>query len=301
MDMLEVGQIKGIMKSVFGGGENGLTDEEEIAHFGMWCMLSSPLLIGCDARNMRPASLRLATNPYLVALNQNRGLGVQGRVVARHGEAYVLVKDADTLYGKSRYVALYNANDLEHEFRVEAAALELAGEIEAFDLVDRSDIGAFEDHVYVKVPAHSARFFRLDAEQRIERTVYEAEDAFLTEYQELKDAQKAGTPYFAQIGRASGGVAVKGLGGRETNDLIWKDVRIVNGGTRKVEIYCESEKDANFVLCVDETQCMMLSMKGSDGTFVPVTVELELTPGVHQLRLSSAKTPLPDVDVMILK
>ena len=301
MDMLEVGQVKGAVKSTFGADDTGLTDEEEIAHFGMWCMMSSPLLIGCDVRTMRQASLRLVTNPYLVMMSQNRGLGLQGRVVSRQGEAYVLAKDADELYGKSRYVALYNANDREHEFRVESAALELAGEVEAFDLVDSSDIGAFEDHVYVKVPAHAARFFRFDAEERLERKVYEAEDAFLTGYQELRDAKKSGSAYPAQVGRASNGVAVKGLGGRETNDLVWRDVRIVRGGLRRFELYCESEKDADFVLCVDEAQCRRLSMKRTHGSFVPVSLELELEPGVYQLRLSNAGGPMPDVDVMILK
>lgn len=25
-----------------------LTHDEEVSHFGLWCMMSSPLLIGCD-------------------------------------------------------------------------------------------------------------------------------------------------------------------------------------------------------------------------------------------------------------
>ena len=34
MDMLEIGR--------------GMSEEEDKTHFGMWCIMSSPLLIGCD-------------------------------------------------------------------------------------------------------------------------------------------------------------------------------------------------------------------------------------------------------------
>lgn len=301
LDMLEVGQVKGIVKSTFGAADAGLTDDEEIAHFGMWCMMSSPLLIGCDVRTIRPASLRLITNPYLIEMNQNHALGLQGRVVTRQGEAYMLVKDADEYFGKSRYVALYNANDYEHEFVVQASDLELAGEIEAFDLVDCSDVGTFEGHISIRVPAHAARFFRLDAEQRIERKVYEAEDAFIADYQELRDAKKAGTAYCAQIGRASNGVAMTNLGGRETNTPIWKDVYILTGGPRTFVFYCESAKELKMNVCVDKVVRKQLAVHPTHESFEPIEVELDLTPGKHEIQLSNGNGPLPNVDVMILK
>ena len=34
-------------------------------------LLSSPLLIGCDLRNMPATTLELVTNPYLLSMNQN--------------------------------------------------------------------------------------------------------------------------------------------------------------------------------------------------------------------------------------
>ena len=49
MDMLEVGR--------------GMRAEEDRTHFAMWCMMSSPLLIGCDLTSLSPATLGLLTNP----------------------------------------------------------------------------------------------------------------------------------------------------------------------------------------------------------------------------------------------
>ena len=44
--------------------------------------------------------------------------------------------------------------------------LDLGGKVAFFDLVERADLGEFERTFSVAVPAHGARFFRLDAEHR---------------------------------------------------------------------------------------------------------------------------------------
>ena len=301
MDMLEVGHRRGSVKTAFGKKDTGFTETEETTHFGMWCMLSSPLLIGCDVRTISGFTKKLITNPYLIAMNQNRGLGVQGYVVQRAGEAYVLVKDADERFGTSRYVTLYNASDVEQEICVKAAALDLGGRIEAFDLVAKADVGAFERQVAVTVPAHGARFYRMDAERRLERTVYEAETAFLTDYQELKDAAKAGTAAPVQVPSASGGVAVKHLGGRPSNDLVWKDVKIEKPGRRTLEFLCACGKERSFTVEVDGVKAAELTVLAQDDVFAPASADVQLTIGVHAIRLSNASGAMPDIDVMRIR
>jgi alpha-galactosidase len=62
-DMLEVG--------------NGLTPNEDRAHFAMWSMLAAPLIAGNDLRSM-PANVHdVLTNHDVIAVNQD-SLGVQG-------------------------------------------------------------------------------------------------------------------------------------------------------------------------------------------------------------------------------
>lgn len=62
-DMLEVG--------------NGMTENEDRAHFTMWCMMASPLILGNDLRNMSEATRTILTNKEMIAINQDK-LGVQG-------------------------------------------------------------------------------------------------------------------------------------------------------------------------------------------------------------------------------
>lgn len=73
-DMLEVG--------------NGLSVNQDRAHFTMWCMMASPLILGNDVRNMSDETKAILTNRDLIAIDQDK-LGVQGlRFLIREGLEY---------------------------------------------------------------------------------------------------------------------------------------------------------------------------------------------------------------------
>ena len=297
MDMLEVGNVKGKVKTAFGKRDPGLTPDEELTHFGMWCMLSSPLLIGCDVRSMLPESLALAKNPYLLAMSQN-DLGLQGYVVQRVGaDGYVFVKDAVEKFGKSRFVALYNGGDRETEFTVKSPALDLAGNIDVFDLARKGDLGSFEGEFTLKVAPHSSRFFRFDAEKRLERRIYEAETAFLHDFQCLADFKSAGTAAPDAAKGASGGVAVRFLGNRPTNWLEWRDVEIRKGGRRTFEISYYSHTDRKFFVEIDGRGKMEFSVpKTANGKIDTIRFDADMAPGLHRIRISNPGDWTPDFD-----
>lgn len=48
------------------------TIEEYKTHFGFWCLVGSPLMIGSDIRNIDDESLALLSNKDLIALNQDK-------------------------------------------------------------------------------------------------------------------------------------------------------------------------------------------------------------------------------------
>ena len=298
MDMLEIDRIIGKFVPAF-GDDIGMTRNEEAAHFGLWCIMSSPLILGCDPRNMSVETLRLVTNPYLLAMNRDP-LCLQAYVAKREGEAYVLVKDAEHRFGTSRYVALYNAEETEHAFVLRTRDIDLAGRVDAFDLADRSDCGSFSNAVTVSVAPHSARFFRLDAERRLDRTVYEAETAYLTDYQELRDAAEAKTAHHVQVPEASGGVVVTMLGNRLTNDLVFRDVHI--GATRRCRLvfHCRSEGARKFTVEIDGKAIDTVDVLDTAGAIVPVSIEADFTAGTHRIRLSNSFSPMPDIDCMDL-
>ncbi|CAG8977374.1 hypothetical protein HYALB_00007004 [Hymenoscyphus albidus] len=58
LDMLEV-------------GNGGMTDDEYVAHFSMWSVAKSPLLIGADIRKILPQDLAILNNAAVIAVNQD--------------------------------------------------------------------------------------------------------------------------------------------------------------------------------------------------------------------------------------
>ncbi len=62
-DMLEVG--------------NGMSVNEDRAHFSMWCMLAAPLIAGNDIRNISKETFEILTNKEVIAIDQD-SLGIQG-------------------------------------------------------------------------------------------------------------------------------------------------------------------------------------------------------------------------------
>lgn len=51
---------------------NGMSIEEEKTHFAMWCMMSTPLMIGCDLTKISDSTLEILKNDELIAINQDK-------------------------------------------------------------------------------------------------------------------------------------------------------------------------------------------------------------------------------------
>jgi len=62
LDMLEIG--------------NGMSVNEQRAHFSIWCMMAAPLISGNDIRNMNEETRSILTNKELIAIDQD-SLGIQ--------------------------------------------------------------------------------------------------------------------------------------------------------------------------------------------------------------------------------
>ena len=77
-DMLEVGNGK-------------LTLNENRAHFALWCMMASPLLLGNDVVNMKKEHLEILKNRRLIAIDQDR-LGKQAKRIQKGRPFDILVR-----------------------------------------------------------------------------------------------------------------------------------------------------------------------------------------------------------------
>ncbi len=285
MDMLEVGR--------------GLRPEEDKTHFGLWCIMASPLLIGCDLTTLRPETLDLLTNRELIALDQDP-LGLQAYVAAHEGDTYVLVKDVEERFGRTRAVAFYNPSDVPCTVGVDLADIELSGTVQVRDLFGRCDLEPVSGRLEAEVPAHGARIFRLAAETRTERRRYEAETAWLSDYQELYNPIAFHTATYTPVEACSGRMAVTQLGYKPTNDLQWRDIYSRQGGEYRLTLRCFSPEDRLIYLSLGTGPGQTVQVPAAPG-WQDVTLTLRLEPGVNCLRLCNDRGPMPDIDYLDLQ
>ncbi len=294
MDMLEVGR--------------GLSQEEDQTHFGMWCIMDSPLLIGCDLKDLwtngaKKNTLALLKNTELIALNQD-SLCLQAYVVQHVGDTYVLVKDVEQLYGTVRAVAFYNPSDKQAAMSINLADLDLGGTAKVRDLFAKKDLDPVEGKLTATVPAHGTRIYRVEAEQRLERALYEAETAYLGKYQEIKNNQQYKSGLYETNSDCSGGAYATWLGADPKNDLQWRHVYSADGGDYTMTIRYVSGESRNMTVNVNGKDVKTLAFNsGSWGTVASKVLTVTLEPGENIIRLygKSSSSWMPNVDCMQLK
>jgi len=299
MDMMQVGRLVGKTKPARFRefkSDTGLTLAEETTHFGLWCILSSPLAIGCDLREIPESTVKLLTNPELLSMSQN-DLGLQASVVWRDGDLIALAKDADELYGKSRFVALFNASNRDHTFELATKVFDLGGKVAIRDLAARADLAPCQGTLKLAVAPHETKFLKLTAAERLDREVYEAEDAFLTAYQELRNKEKAGTAYARAHRGASGGWGVGWLGRGAGNDLVWPSVRVTRGGNYTFALSYVSCEDRKLFMQIDGGEPVPLATPKTD-KFTTLRFSQKLSAGTHKIRLFNETGWMADVDCL---
>ena len=282
MDMLEVGR--------------SLTPEEDRTHFGLWCIMASPLLIGCDLTTLRPETLDLLSNRELIALDQDP-LGLQAYVAAHEGNTYVLVKDIEERFGRTRAVAFFNPSEEPVQVGIDLADLELAGSVTVRDLFAKAEVGSLTGRLEAEVPPHGTRIYKLTAGRRLERRRYEAETAWLSDYQELYNNVAFRTATYTPVETCSGRMAVTQLGYKPTNDLQWRDVRSLEGGAYRLTLRCLAPEKRTIYLSVGaEPACVVEVPAAPD--WQDVTVDVRLERGTNVVRLANDRGPMPDIDYM---
>lgn len=287
MDMLEVGR--------------GLTPAEERTHFGLWCIQSSPLLIGCDLRKLPPHTLSLITNPELIAVNQDR-LGLQAYLVDQHDGVSLYVKDVNKLYGRERAVALYNATDREQHYTLRLSQLDLAGHTTVRDLAGRTDLAPTDGHITLTIPPHDTRLLRLKAAQRLERTRYEAETAWVNRYQELGKNPTQGYATYVDQASCSGGAKVSYLGNHPDNWMEWRGVHSQRGGKYVLTLHYLPHSSRPVTLWVNGAEVATCTLGAtSNNNIAQATFAVTLKKGENAIRLGHATAWCPDVDCITLQ
>lgn len=289
MDMLEVGV------TTWDGHQ--LTTEENKTHFGMWCIMNSPLLIGCDVRNLNPTALNLLKNTELIALNQDT-LYQQAYVVDYQNGCYTLVKDLERRDSTLRAFAVYNPTDETRTVKVSFADLCLAGDVQLRDLFQKKDVGTFTDSYEVTLPRHATRIYRAEAASRLERVRYEAETGYCGAYSEIT----GNVCSYSESNACSGGYKAGWLGRSEKNDLQWRDVVSREGGDYKLTIAYISGESRSITVSINGSKVQTVSVNSGGWDRVGrKTITVHLEPGRNTVRLSNASGWMPDLDYIDLE
>jgi hypothetical protein len=127
-----------------------LTPDEQYTHMSLWCLLSSPLLLGCDLTRLDPFTLNLLTNDEVLAINQDP-LGKQATPIIKDGQIQVWAKD---LHDGGNAVGVFNLGDTVAEFEVDFSALGIKDRQKTRDLWRQRDIGPFHEKHKVRIAPH---------------------------------------------------------------------------------------------------------------------------------------------------
>ena len=142
MDMLQVGR--------------GMSYEEDKAHFTMWAIMHSPLLLGNDLTNLSDETLEIITNKDIIALNQSSYV-YQARRMVDYGDQEVWAKPLiDSMSGEVA-VALLNRSDKPQpiKFALEQVGLDASKGYTMRDLWSKEIFDTETDlEVIREVPSH---------------------------------------------------------------------------------------------------------------------------------------------------
>jgi alpha-galactosidase len=165
-DMLVVGKV--------GWGpelrSSKLTPDEQYTHISLWCLLSAPLLLGCDLSQLDDFTLNLLTNDEVLAVNQDP-LGNQA-VKAVEAENYQVwkkeLKDGSIAVGifntgSDDPVEAFHWDDTpsKRKIVVKWEELGIKGKRTVRDLWRQKNLGEFEGSFETEVPFHGVALVKI--------------------------------------------------------------------------------------------------------------------------------------------
>jgi alpha-galactosidase len=153
-DMLVVGQV--------GWGHlhpSRLTPDEQYTHISLWCLLSAPLLIGCDMEKLDDFTLNLLGNDEVLAVDQD-SLGREATCVSSNESLRVFAKDLDD---GTKAVGLFNLGNQPATVVANWSDLKLSGEQRVRDLWRQKDLGKFNREFTTTVAPHGVVLVKIQS------------------------------------------------------------------------------------------------------------------------------------------
>lgn len=283
MDMLEVGR--------------GLSFEEDKSHFSMWCILSSPLVLGNDLTKMNAQTKEILTNKEVIAVNQD-GSGFQAHLLSEKEGLQVWAKHLKGAQSKEIAVVLFNRTPSSATISVKWKDLDIIGKSTVRDLWSHQDLGVMDSGYSVFLPAHAVSMIKVIAEKVKSKQVFEAEYAWLNNFNLLDHTVLV--PNQAKVKAdtsCSGGAKAVNIGNRADNFIEFQDVYANEKGSYFLTLYYLSAEERTATLSINGVESQLTGLNsGSFSKIGSKRIPIQLRKGNNIIRISNSTGWAPDID-----
>ncbi|WP_321436428.1 NPCBM/NEW2 domain-containing protein [uncultured Bacteroides sp.] len=147
-----------------------LTPDEQYSHISLWCLLSAPLLIGCDMDNMDDFTLNLLTNDEVIGVDQDPLAMPAKKILTNNGQIwYKHLEDGAVAVGFFNidpYAIVWDQNEsdkiqtMKYKMTLDLSQLGLKGKYMVHDLWSQKDLGTVDNSFETEMPYHGVSFVK---------------------------------------------------------------------------------------------------------------------------------------------
>jgi len=142
-------------------GNGGMTFNEYKAHFSLWSLIKSPLIIGCDVTNMSQDTVTILKKKEVIAVNQDTTISV-GKRVSYSTASEIYAGNSST----AEYVILLNKSSSKRTITLSFSSLPLFSTLQnqtssVRDIWNETDLGIFTGSYATEVESHSVAFVKI--------------------------------------------------------------------------------------------------------------------------------------------
>lgn len=284
MDMLEVGR--------------GMSAEEDKSHFSMWCIMSSPLMLGNDLRSINTQTKNIVGNTEVIAVNQDT-TGLQAHIVTDNSNGLqVFAKNLNGKQSLERAVLLFNRTAATATMTIKWSDLNLDGSATVRDLWTKTNLGSKATEYSVSVPSHGVVMLKVVGIKAKLQETFEAEYAWLNNFNLTQNVNiVANQARATKDATCSGGAKATYIGNRADNYMEFRDVFANTTGKYKLTLTFMSADNRNATMNINGKDTLLTNLNsGGTATLKSVSYLIQLNKGKNTIRFSNTTGYLPDVD-----
>lgn len=168
-DMLVVGKLGKAWGAQ--SHDSCLTPDEQYSHISLWCLLSSPLLLGCDMSDIDEFTMNLITNREVIAVSQDPLVLPAQKKLVKNGQIWTKKlydgSYAVGFFNLDPYFVLWDQDDAQamqlrdYAFELPLKELGIEGKAAVRDLWLQQDLSVEKKSVKASVPYHGVKLYKV--------------------------------------------------------------------------------------------------------------------------------------------